>query len=70
MNDRVSFSLGMTINRGNYESTRLEAGFESDLLSGESPEAGLARVEGVVTKKINECLAIFGRPVIGGRVKA
>lgn len=58
MSDRVSASLGITKNLGNFESMRFDYSYETDLLEGETPEAGLARANELVytylEKKIGE----------------
>jgi len=43
--DKVFFSMGLTINLGNYNSMKVDAGISSALLPGESKEDAQERVQ-------------------------
>lgn len=50
--DRVSKSLGYTVNMGDFESMRIDVGIESDVREGERVRDALARVSGVVESEL------------------
>jgi len=56
--DRISYSLGMKINMGNYESADLHVGLSSDVREGETQESAMKRikkfVEAQAEKEANE----------------
>lgn len=57
MTDRVTAKVGVTKNIGDFNSIRFDYAFETDLLPGETPEAGLDRAHGIVYAKLEESLA-------------
>lgn len=56
--DRISYSAGMKVNIGNYESADFHVSMSSDVSKGETSEEALARiakfVDGALEKKIRE----------------
>jgi len=52
MPDRIWFSCGLTINIGNYESARVDAGMATDVQPGEKLTDALARCKAFVTHEI------------------
>jgi hypothetical protein len=52
MPDRIWFSCGLTLNLGNYESARVDAGMATDVRSGESLFDALLRCKDFVTHEI------------------
>ncbi len=52
MADRVWFSCGLTLNLGNYESARVDAGMATDVRPGESLMDALLRCKDFVTHEI------------------
>ena len=52
MNDRLKFSYGLTLNVGNYESVRIDVGFERDLLEGQDRAEVLAKMREYVVKEV------------------
>lgn len=59
MGERLTVSLGLTKNLGNFNSLRLDAHFETDLKQGESVEEGYERAWAVVEKQIEEQMASY-----------
>ena len=53
--DRVSYSFGMKINVGNYESKDFHVSLTSDIRDGETTEKALDRVRHEVEKYAQEC---------------
>lgn len=53
-NHRVKFSLGYTVNAGNFESLRIDVGLEIDGVPGETPSQTYAKAEQWVTSKLEE----------------
>ncbi|NBW99425.1 hypothetical protein EBR03_07620 [bacterium] len=56
--DRISYSAGMKVNIGNYESADFHVSMSSDVRAKETPEQALKRiaefVDGELEKKIRE----------------
>jgi hypothetical protein len=52
MADRVWFSCGLTLNLGNYESARVDAGMATDVRPGEELDDALLRCKDFVTHEI------------------
>lgn len=46
--DRISYSLGMKVNLGNYESADFHISLSSDVESGETNEQALSRLQSFV----------------------
>lgn len=51
---KVSFSLGYTVNAGNFESLRIDVGLEIEGKPGETPEQTYQRVSDWVSKKLED----------------
>lgn len=60
--DRISYSFGMKVNMGNYESADMHFSYSTDVKSKESPEAALQRaiafVEEEAEGKLDELRAL------------
>lgn len=56
MADRITVSLGLTKNLGNFNSLRVDAGIESDVREGETTEDAYARLWALVDSQIAEQL--------------
>jgi hypothetical protein len=52
MPDRIWYSCGLTLNLGNYESARVDAGMATDLHHGESLDDALQRCKDFVTHEV------------------
>lgn len=51
---KVSFSLGYTVNAGNFESLRIDVGLEIEGKPGETPAQTYERASEWVSKKLEE----------------
>lgn len=49
--DRVSYTLGMKLNAGNYSSINFSVSLTSDCADGETPDQALKRVKRFVEKE-------------------
>lgn len=54
MKDRVTYSFGLTINTGNYESVRVDVTMASDVEGNETFDEAYERVKSVVQDKVEE----------------
>jgi hypothetical protein len=50
--DRISFSMGLKVNLGNYESADFHISFSSDLKEGETPKGALKRISKFVEESL------------------
>ena len=55
--DKIFFSTSVTINIGNFESVKIDAGYSSSLLAGETPDEAQERVEGQVIGMLTNRIA-------------
>lgn len=51
--DRVWFSCGLTINTGNYESVKVDAGMSTDVRDKETPAQAMQRCKDLVIDEAN-----------------
>ena len=52
--DRISYSFGMKINMGNYESVDVHMSLSTDVAEGETQEKALKRAQKFVESKVEE----------------
>ena len=55
--ERVSLSIGVTINVKNFESVKVDAGYSSAIMPGETPDDAQERVETQVIAMLENRLA-------------
>jgi hypothetical protein len=62
--DRLSYSFGMKVNMGNYQSADFHINFSSDVAEGETPSAAFARIVKFVEKESEKKLNELGKTAI------
>lgn len=66
---RITCSMGMTINMGNFESLRIDIGLEDSQREGESVKAAHERVFNFVNKRLTEKVNIVREELAEGETK-
>lgn len=61
MNRRISVTISRTINIGNFNSLRVEAGLESDIEDGSSLQDGYKNLWNSVNAEVNRAIAAFNK---------
>ena len=61
MNRRISVTISRTINIGNFNSLRVEAGLEQDIEDGSSLQDGYKQLWNNVNAEINRAIAAFNK---------
>jgi hypothetical protein len=61
MNRRISVTISRTINMGNFNSLRVEAGLEEDIADGSSVQDGYKNLWNTVNGEINRAIAAFNK---------
>jgi hypothetical protein len=51
---RIKLSYGQTINCGNFESIRVDAGIEQDVEKGETPEVAFAKAWAIIKRQVDK----------------
>lgn len=63
MNRRISVTISRTINMGNFNSLRVEAGLEEDVADGASLQDAYKDQWNTVNKEINRAITAFNKEV-------
>ena len=54
MADKVSYRRSETVNLGNYESKKVEVGYETEVREGEAPQEAVDRAKDLVDFEIDQ----------------
>ncbi len=52
--DRVWFTFGMTMNLGDYQSSRIDAGMSTDIRPGEDFDQAMARIQAPIIAEVEK----------------
>lgn len=59
--DRLSYTFGVKMNIGNYQSADFHVSYSSDVKSGETPDKAFSRIKKYVEQKVEEEVEIAQR---------